>query len=878
MGLGTDNGIGTRYESAKTRAISFPLGGIGSGSVGLAGNGRLIDWEIFNAPNKRSFNGYSHFAVKAETEDGRLLDARVLNGDYPAPYMGEPVRGGPLHSGYGYGPENNTMAGMPHFRRHAFAGAFPMAELTFEDEKFPGAVRLKAFNPFIPLNDRDSSLPCAMFEVAFHNPQDVPVTFTAALTASNPKAEAQVLNRYEERDGARALKLGTGSYGADDPSYGDLTVATDARDASVQEYWYRGGWCDNLEMYWRDFAKAGPFANRRYEADLPPHSRHKDNGTLAARLTVPPNGTGTLRFVLAWHFPNVFNGWNPEPEGRRTTWRNYYATQFADSADVAVYALANWDRLQGETEAFVDALFSSTLPAEAIEAISANLSVLKSATCLRLTDGSFYGFEGCIEDVGSCEGSCTHVWNYAYALPFLFPALERSMRDLDFRYNRREDGGMAFRLQLPLGRDPGDFRACVDGQMGGVVKAYRDWKLSGDDDWLRRNWDAIRGSVEYAWSGRNADRWDADRDGVIEGRQHHTLDMELFGPNAWLNGFYLAALKAASEMAAHLGEADAAAEYAALFARGKAWTDEHLFNGRYYGQLLDLTDRGVLERYDAGESLFGEGAVSAYWNEEAGEIKYQIGDGCGIDQVVAQWHANLCGLGEIFDRGQTKTALASLYRHSFKANMRDEANPWRLYSLNDEGGLVICSWPEGTARPAVPLTYAPETMSGFEYQAASHMIQEGMLDEGLRIVRAIRDRYDGEKRNPWNEMECGSNYARAMASYSLLLSYAGFSFDLTKGELGFDPKPGTAEPFRVFWSVDGAWGTFSLGQAGGELRVLAGELRLRKLGLPAEWSGASADVYGAREKLAVADGASAGFVFASAVTVCAGEAIAWNRT
>ncbi|MEM3173520.1 MAG: GH116 family glycosyl-hydrolase, partial [Candidatus Bathyarchaeia archaeon] len=76
------------YRGDRTREISFPIGGIGTGSIGLAGNGRLIDWEIFNRPNKGSVNGFSHFAIKAEHE-GKILDARVLNSDLPPPYTGE---------------------------------------------------------------------------------------------------------------------------------------------------------------------------------------------------------------------------------------------------------------------------------------------------------------------------------------------------------------------------------------------------------------------------------------------------------------------------------------------------------------------------------------------------------------------------------------------------------------------------------------------------------------------------------------------------------------------------------------------------------------------------------------------------------------------
>ena len=158
--------------------------------------------------------------------------------------------------------------------------------------------------------------------------------------------------------------------------------------------------------------------------------------------------------------------------------------------------------------------------------------------------------------------------------------------------------------------------------------------------------------------------------------------------------------------------------------------------------------------------------------------------------------------------------------------MRDFFNPCRVYALNDEAGLVICDWPEGTPKPAVPLPYAEETQNGYEYQAAIHMIQEGLISEGLSIVKAIRDRYDGEKRNPWNEFECGSNYARSMASYALLLALSGFEFDMTRGHIGFAPVL-NEEPFRCFWSLDCAWGVYERMDCTIRLSVEAGILCLR---------------------------------------------------
>ena len=809
------------YEGRKTAQISFPLGGIGTGSIGLAGNGGLIDWEIFNRPNKGGLNGFSHFAIKAE-QKGKVVDARVLNGDMAPPFTGAGVG----VRRFGFGVDRAHLTGLPHFESTVFRGEFPTATIDFKSRRFPGHVQMTAFNPFIPLNDKDSGLPAAFFEIEVHNTTGAAMTYTVAGTLANP-LPANNLHRTGKVGKMRFLHLCTDGVERTQPGYGDLTLATDASDVDAQAYWFRGRWFDNLEVYWRDLTTPGALPTRRY----PPKQAGNENaGTLAARVQIPAGGRRRIRFVIAWNFPNCENHWNREDAIKRAkaagispVWRNYYATLWKDSKTSARYALDNWARLYKETLTFKQALFASSLPDVAIEAVSANISILKSATVLRLEDGTFYGWEGCCAEGGCCEGSCTHVWNYAQALPFLFPALERSMREADYRYNQQANGGMPFRIQLPLGIQHPGGRSCADGLFGGVLKTYRDWKISGDTDWLRRVWPAVKKSIEFAWAPDNEDRWDPDKTGVLWGRQHHTLDMELFGPSSWLTGFYLGALKAGAEMAAHLGDASAE-EFTALFEKGKAWADKHLFNGEYYHQLIDLNDRSIPARFNA---------LGTYWNTEHKEIKYQIGEGCEIDQLVAQWHANLYGLGDLFDAGQTKKALRAVFRHNFQKPMRDVYNPCRVYSLNDEGGLVICDWPDGVRKPRIPLTYAQEAMHGFEYAAAIHMIQAGWVKQGMKVVEAIRERYDGERRNPWNEFECGSNYARSMASYALLNAFSGFEFDMGRGMIGFAPIQAEAGRFRCFWSLDNGWGEFELTPRGAELRVLYGTLRLRSLRLGA---------------------------------------------
>jgi uncharacterized protein (DUF608 family) len=155
------------------------LGGIGSGSIGIGGDGRFIDWEIFNKPSKGSLNGYSHFAVKAVSKNRTVT--KILNGDLLKDFSGQFS----VHN-FGMGPSGNTLAGFPHFKKVEFEGEFPIARLTFSDEAFPGKVILTAFNPFIPLNEDDSSIPAAFFNIEIINDTDEDVVYYVALSAANP--------------------------------------------------------------------------------------------------------------------------------------------------------------------------------------------------------------------------------------------------------------------------------------------------------------------------------------------------------------------------------------------------------------------------------------------------------------------------------------------------------------------------------------------------------------------------------------------------------------------------------------------------------------------------------------------------------------------
>jgi non-lysosomal glucosylceramidase len=824
------------YTDQRRKYVSFPLGGIGTGSVSLTGSGRLIDWSIRNRPAIDQFNGYSHFAIKAE-QDGKLLGARVMNGPYEGTPTGSPsVR---KFDGFGFGANRDSMAGVPHFEDATFIGRFPVAELQFHQANFPGRVRMRAFSPFIPHNDRDSSMPVAFFGFTVENDTTATIDYTIASTLGNYGCDSGI-HTFRRQNGLSALHFTSADAGGPEER-GDLAITTDGEDVEHVDYHFRGQWFDSLSLYWREFAQVGRLRERRYDKPRATKNmfQQPEHGTLAVRVRVAPGETGQVRFAISWNYPLGSIYWfdreqpgSPLFEGTPPTWKNYYATQWADSAASGADAFQRWERLEAQTKAFRDSIFESSLPSEIIDALNGTLGILRSATLIRLEGGEVWGWEGQHTREGSCEGSCTHVWNYQQALANLFPALERTLRETEFTYNQLPSGGLTFRQRLPLGSGFDVIGPCADGHFGAIVKAYREWKNLGDDAWLRRYWPNIRLAMEYAWSPDNPDKWDPARTGVLWGRQHHTLDMELFGPNSWLTTMYVAALAAASRMADAMGDPAFAQECREMAVRGGAYVDGELFNGRYYSQKLDLSDRSVLTPFDQNRKagVLSDSFMEAYWSDEYGQIKYQIGDGCLTDQILGQWHADMAGLGDLLDPEKVRTALKSVFEENYRPSLRDHFNPCRVYAYEDEAGLLLCTWPEGTTKPAAPAPYAEEVWTGLEYMMASHLIRRGLVDEGLTLVRAARARHDGSRRNPWNDIECGSYYIRALSSYALVNAYSGLSFDQQSGEIGF--KPACDGDGVYFWSVGRGWGTIELQGSKVTLSIKGGELVVSKIRLP----------------------------------------------
>jgi hypothetical protein len=410
------------------------------------------------------------------------------------------------------------------------------------------------------------------------------------------------------------------------------------------------------------------------------------------------------------------------------------------------------------------------------------------------------GWEGIMDNTGSCWGSCTHVWNYEQATAFLFGDLSRTMRDVEFNYATDERGSMAFRAALPLSEASKSKNTAADGQMGCIMKFYRDWHLSGDNTFLQKNWTQVKKALAFAWVEKG---WDANQDGVMEGRQHNTMDVDYYGPNPQMGLWYLGALRAGAEMAKFMKDKDFEKKCNDLFARGSKWIDENLFNGEYYEH--KITDPKTFGFMDM------ENATSI--------PPYQLGKGCLIDQLVGQYMAHICGLGYLVKPENVRTTLASIMKYNYLADFSLHFNNNRSYTLGDESGLLMASWPKG--RLKVPFPYFSEVMTGFEYTAAVGMLYEGMNDDGLKCIRAIRNRFDGYKRNPFSEPECGHHYARSMASWAAIPAMTDFRYSGVNKSMTITSRPGT-----YFWSNGYAWGTCKVEDKQVTINVLHGSLTL----------------------------------------------------
>lgn len=811
------------YIGQNLNRIAFPIGGIGAGMFCLEGTGAISHMSVRNQPD--IFNEPCMFA--AISLKGIKNGTKVLEGQVP-----EWKKFGATNSGNG---SKGASWGLPRFENTKFSARFPFAFVDLDDEELPLEIRLKGWSPFIPTDADNSSLPAGAIEYTFKNTGNSKIEAVFSYSSKNFIVQKNIGTVLSKKPLAIKESIKPISNGfvlsqeatTDAPeNKGDFAIFTNEPNTTVDYCWFRGGWFDGLTMTWNTISKGETKNNPPVEMGAP-------GASLFVPFTLKAGETKLIRLMFAWYVPNsvLRTGGDPEEKPVLTCadsgcsarlspyYRPWYAGKFKDIAGVVNFWKTNYNDLRAKSEKFTEAFYASTLPAEVTEAIAANLTILKSPTVLRQTDGRLWGWEGCRDASGSCPGSCTHVWNYAQAIPHLFPQLERTLRETEFFVSQSKVGHQSFRSELPIRPGSHENIAASDGQLGGIIKVYRDWRIEGDKAWLKKIFPKVVESLDYC-----IDIWDSRNTGTLEEPHHNTYDIEFWGPDPMCTSFYLGALNAISEMGKYLGKD--VTKYEALFEKGKKTMETDLWDGEYFIQQIKWTGLNASSQIEALK-----GSFQTYYSDEARELllkegpKYQYGKGCLSDGVLGCWLGEVSGLKSIVDPVKIERHLASIFKYNFQKDLKNHTNPQRpTFALGHEGGLLLCTWPKG-GKLSLPLIYSNEVFTGIEYQVASHLMLHKQVEKGIEIVRACRDRYDGKVRNPFDEYECGHWYARALSSYALLQGLTGARYDAVDQVMYIDSQVGD---FTSFLSTETGFGNVGLKNGKPFYKSSYGELNIKK--------------------------------------------------
>jgi uncharacterized protein (DUF608 family) len=771
-----DRGSRKVYRGSELTTIGMPVSGIASGQLYVRGDGTLACWWIAN-------NAYN-------TGPGRSdeMNFETPHGPWQVCYQTfEPF------SYFKQGFEVEVETGKKKIRKELnktsfndvqFIGEYPIAKIKYEstDFKLPVSIQMDVFSPFIPHNLRASANPATVlkFKVRNNTKRSVKVKLTGfiqnmVMADLKEKTIGKIRNTdrsIAERSSLFMDFLPSNSKDSHHPYFGNMSLSLLSKKGVVN-------------------------TGKNNREEISKELGEELIGSVAGKVQLKAGEEKELSFLLTWFFPNrpmdVDMGWdwNKPIKTKGLIRGNMYANWYNSSLDVADYFINNSEELIAGTYTFHKSWYEeSSLPYWLKQRILMPASILATETVQWYADNKFMFWEG----VGSCYGNCTHVYNYAQATAHLFPSIERSIREKsDFGVSFQKDGGI-------LSRD-GRERVFMDGHLGAILKAYREHLMSKDNIFLLRNWKKIKKAMEHAI------KEDGNDDGLMETTQSNTYDIHFSGANTYVGSLYLAALKASEQMAKIIGDVAFENRCRKIAESGREQTEKRLWNGHYFIQDVDLKKHP----------------------------KFQYAKGCLSDQLFGQTWSYLLALGDIYSSQKIDSTFNSIWRYNWTKDVGAQAKkytPERDYATAGEPGLFICTWPLSKHLNKNGVRYRNEVWTGIEYQVATGMIYNGMLEEGLSLVKGVHERYRPEKHNPWNEIECGDHYGRAMASWGILKALEGFHYDGPKGLMTFSPNI-QKDNFNGFFSSANAWGNITQKMVGKKrvniIEVKYGELDLNEL-------------------------------------------------
>ena len=658
------------FTGQNLTAIDIPLGAVGGSVIRMNGKAQRQWWHIFNNYEERLNTGRvpnSFFAIR--TSDSNMPMVKVLQTESEGPFEA--------------------------FNSLRLRSQYPFAYYDFQDSDLPVSVSMEVSSFLIPMDLKNSAIPCAIFKFMVNNNSQSKQSVSLLATQQN----AVGFDGYEVHSGFENRNCS--GYGSNkniivnNKKHTSLQMSGNAGSMQLSAYTDNvkgtSSFGNLLDLH-DEFIKSGKLSGP--QASQSPSEEETLVGALCKEIELKPGEEKSITFVLSWHIPKGSFGktgslaWDFSQAGCQ------YENFWSDANTVDDYVFNNFKDLYGKTRLYTDTLYESNIPGYVIDRISSNISVLKSPTSFWTKDG-YYGLWESTSNNEEWLGNCKHVYHYAQAHARLFPELGRILRKQDIKSMTKE--GL-----LPA-RD-GDSVNALDGHCGTILSIYREHLLSENKTFLESIWGKTKEAMFYMITIH-----DPEETGMVSGSYHNTLDCNVSGTSPWIGSLYLAALKACSIMASLVKDTKNKDKYESIFEKGKLVQNTELWN----------EELGVyIEKSQALPNTLN------------------MNKGISIDMFLGQWWSNQLGLGELYPTERICRGLLSIYKNNkftdtdghYEAHFRD-------FLGKGDTGWMMCTYPKGM--PKKPVLYYDEIMSGFEYSFATTMIQYGLQKEGLHIIQEI---------------------------------------------------------------------------------------------------------------------------------------------
>ncbi|MBZ5514928.1 MAG: glucosylceramidase [Acidobacteriia bacterium] len=697
-----------------------PLGGFGSGSIGRTYRGDFARWHLKTGVHKYQSIASNVFAAFEQSEGGPP-QAVVLRAGKP--------EGAVALSAWNW--SYPTGAGK-------YYALFPKAWFDYESPAFPVHLTCEQFSPVLPNNYKETSYPVGVFVWHAKNTSDKPAKVSVLFSWTN------MVGWFSEFNGYLNLGLGSGTYNkpqweklapggmmrglvfdrvrsgpAETDADGQFAIAA-LEDPDVKiSYQTTFDVTSDGASVWNTFAQDGTLH------DLPHNwlssGVNPVGGAIAVTFTLAAGAAKDVPMVLAWDFPIVQFG-----AGRR--WYKRYTAFFGTSGSaawrIARTGLQNWRQWSKAIDEW-----QRPIVADAAKPLWYRGMLFNEL--YYLADGGTFWENG---EVGKPATGPHHHFSYlecfdypfystldvrfyaSWALLKFWPDLEKEeMRQfadtvpLDYQQYHQIGWDKSIALRKAAGALPHDLGAPIEDPLRRVnqygyqnvtvwkdlnskfvLQVYRDFALTGGKDleFLRATWPAVKSSLDYL------KKFDTKGDGLPqnEGIPDQTYDTwRMRGTSAYCGSLWLASLKAAVRMAAKVGDPEAGKEYQTWYDKAQPNFVKELWNGEYFN-------------YDT-ESPYKSNVMA--------------------DQLVGQWYANLCGLGEIVPHKMTRKALATVFKLNVLGFEKGEMGA--VNGINADGTLIKDN------------EQTEEVWAGTTLALASFLKSEGMLDEAYKTVWGVHN-------------------------------------------------------------------------------------------------------------------------------------------